>query len=171
LEPSAWDSRSVLQSERLRADHPGMRANERVDNAFWWAVVSAALIVVGSLGPWGKGLNGLVTVSGVDGDGKITLICGLLAAGVLVFEARGTVDRTLLALLVPLALIAATVGVVDIAKVLGTQTSGSPLFKGDIVSPGWGIWLVILASASLVAASIAGVVRRQPRLKARVTGR
>ena len=31
---------------------------------FWWAVVSAALMIVGSFGPWARAF--IVTVSGVD---------------------------------------------------------------------------------------------------------
>ena len=38
---------------------------------FWWAVVSVALMIIGSCGPWARVV--FASVSGLEGDGLITL--------------------------------------------------------------------------------------------------
>ncbi len=113
----------------------------RRDGIYWWALASAGLIIVGSLGPWAKALGGLLSRDGVDGDGIITLICGVLAIGVLIAEGAGaTRSRSLFALCVPLGLVSAIVGIVDIRHLIGTQNpAGTELFgKADQIQPGWG---------------------------------
>ena len=52
------------------------------------AIAAAVLVIVGSLGPWVSVVapfGGSLSVSGTNGDGKITLCCGLLATVLLAF--------------------------------------------------------------------------------------
>ncbi len=111
--------------------------------------ICGGLILVGSLGPWAQvtSIFGTATVSGTTGDGKLTLAVGALALGgflssvwVLRWVAGG---------------IGLAIGVYD-------WWNASSKFR-DINSTaavhagiGWGLWLVIAASAfALVAAAVA----------------
>lgn len=129
---------------------------------FWWAVVSAGLMIVGSFGPWSRAF--IVTVSGVDGDGWLVILAAVAALVALYFGAKRPGLRRVSIIVCALAG-AAGLGVViyDGNDIFGNQSSGDEddLFGGtDLVTPGWGIWMAGLASASLVLASIALYVRR-----------
>jgi hypothetical protein len=129
---------------------------------FWWAVVSAALMIVGSFGPWARAF--IVTVSGVDGDGWF-LVFAAIAALVLLYLG---VKRPRLRLVAIIACVLAGVvglGIViyDGNDIFGKQSSGDEddLFGGeDLVTPGWGIWMAGLASGSLILSGLALFVTR-----------
>jgi hypothetical protein len=53
---------------------------------FWWAVASAALMVIGSFGPWARAF--IVSVSGVDGDGWFVVLAAAVAGGMLYLYVR-----------------------------------------------------------------------------------
>lgn len=129
---------------------------------FWWALASAGLMIVGSFGPWARAF--IVTVSGVDGDGWLVILAAVAALAALYFGAKRPGLRFVSIIVCALAG-AAGLGVViyDGNDIFGNQSSGDEddLFGGaDLVTPGWGIWVAGLASASLVLASIALYVRR-----------
>jgi hypothetical protein len=129
---------------------------------FWWAVVSAALMIVGSFGPWARAF--IVTVSGVDGDGWLVIFAALAALGVLYLGVTRPRLRRLSIVVCALAGAAGLAVVIyDGNDIFGDQSSGDEddLFGGaDLVTPGWGIWMAGLASASLILASVALYVRR-----------
>jgi hypothetical protein len=131
---------------------------------FWWIGVSALLVCVGSIGPWAKVL--FISVGGLDGDGWITLIAGLCALALLAVYVRGTQrPRPVwpLGLLLIAGVIAGGTGIYDWAQIESVvgDTSEDALFDlGSAVSVGWGLVLVTLSAASLVAATVVTAGRR-----------
>jgi hypothetical protein len=129
---------------------------------FWWAVASAALMVVGSFGPWARAF--IVTVSGVDGDGWLVIFAAIGALAALYFGASKPRLRRVSIIVCAIAGAAGLAVVIyDGNDIFGDQSSGDEddLFGGaDLVTPGWGIWMAGVASASLILASIALYVRR-----------
>jgi hypothetical protein len=111
------------------------------------ALVAAGGVVLGSIGPWGSTPFG--DVAGTDGDGVITLVLGI-AAAIVVFT-RPSGSRWLWAGLV-LGAFCAIIGIVDIAD-LSSEESEFFGEKVDLVSPGWGIWLMTISSLVLAAGS------------------
>ncbi|MEY4174801.1 MAG: hypothetical protein RI900_1966 [Actinomycetota bacterium] len=101
------------------------------------ALAAGALVVVGSLLPWAKVL-GFISVSGTDGDGKITLVLGALAiAGLFVRKASSLIGVAVIFLL------SLAIGVYDFVNVSNkiTEAEGE-IFEGG-VSVGIGLYLVI----------------------------
>lgn len=129
---------------------------------FWWAAISAGLMIVGSFGPWARAF--IVTVSGVDGDGWLVILAAVAALVALYFGANRPRLRRVSILVCALAGAAGLAVVLyDGNDIFGDQSTGDEddLFGGtDLVTPGWGIWMAGLASASLLFASIALLVRR-----------
>ena len=124
---------------------------------FWWAAVSAGLMVIGSFGPWARAF--IVTVSGVDGDGWLVILAALAALVALYVGVNRPSFRRVSIVVCALAG-AAGLGIVvyDGNNIFGDQSTGGEddLFGGvDLVTPGWGIWMAGLASTSLVIASVA----------------
>ncbi|MEV4423717.1 hypothetical protein AB0L40_27690 [Patulibacter sp. NPDC049589] len=109
---------------------PPALSRERV-----WGLVSAVAVVVGSIGPWATW--GPVTVWGLDADGVITLVLGLLAVA-------GVVTRRFPIALVVVAAVTTLIGIADTVDV----SSGNAFFDP---SPGWGVILTALGGTSLTA--------------------
>lgn len=108
-----------------------------------WGLGSAAAIVAGSLGPWATA--GPFSAAGTDAghDGTITLALG---AAALLPVAIGRL-RPLVGVLAVLAL---SVGLYDTLDVHGRATA---LYPGAV---GWGLVVVDLAAASLLAWTLLG---------------
>lgn len=102
-------------------------------------------MVIGSVAPWAEGLGGLVSVSGLDGDGWFPLIAGIVAAVVILRFRPGSSKKGLIAALV-IALIATLAVGYDVL-------SGSDAFEvtGGLVSLSWGIYLSLVASLAVTA--------------------
>lgn len=117
-----------------------MRLEQRVA----LGLLGAAMIVGGSFGPWKTAL-GIISVSGTsgNGDGLISLVCGLVAAG-LVMAGR----RAFAAIAAGIALL---VGIVDLVTVLH-QVSGSD----GLASLGWGLPVLILGAVLVVGSCVDG---------------
>jgi len=117
---------------------------------FWVAIVCAAGIALGSLGPWATAL--FVSRSGVSGDGKFTLVAGVFAALMLVAYSQND-DRTGPVLAGVCALVAGALGVYRFRAVESSE--GVELFERrvDVIEVGWGLYVVVLASAALLFTS------------------
>lgn len=113
------------------------------------AVASPALVIIGSLGPWVSAtlpFVGAFSVSGTDGDGKITLSCGIAAAVMLAFLVTSNQSGVWLGLLAGIALgIAALIGIVDWGNV-GDEISASDQEFGGLVRVGWGLQVMTLSA-------------------------
>jgi hypothetical protein len=121
------------------------------------ALIAAVGIVVGSLGPWITFL--MLDRSNTDGDGKYTLVLGIIASAMLfvVLNLGGSATKTvLMQRLGRLAALAGVlsflVGVIDAHEVLSRHVE---LF-GQTIGPqiGWGLWLVLIASLALTVTAI-----------------
>jgi hypothetical protein len=124
---------------------------------FWWTAVSAVLMVVGGFGPWASALG--VTLSGIDGgDGWFLIIPGLLALGLLFVQVSRADARWPMILVLLLGALGALVAIVDLNDIssLGSESA----LLDDVVDTGWALYLSLIASLSLMAASIATLVRR-----------
>lgn len=126
-------------SRSTTTTRPGGVTRERA-----WGLASAVAVVVGSLGPWAT--FGPFAKNGLDGDGVITLVLGLLVL------AAVWLRRAPLAVLVAGALVA-LIGIIDTIDVAGSDVL-SP-------SPGWGVLLTAAAGISVVAWAVLEVTRRR----------
>jgi hypothetical protein len=112
-------------------------------------IIAAVMVALGALLPWAtvSSLFGSISVSGTDGDGVFTLLCGI-AIGVMF----GLWKRPALIVAVVLAGISALVGIIDLVDI--GRTAGE---LGGLVdaSPGIGLFLTVLAS---IAALVLGVL-------------
>jgi hypothetical protein len=109
-------------------------------------------MAVGSFGPWARAL--FVNVSGLEGDGVITLAIALAAAASLWRYAAGGSPAFLVAIAAG-AVIAAAIGVYDATEI---ESQSSIDFFGEqleLASVGWGLYLMIAASISLAIAALA----------------
>lgn len=138
-----------------------MMANRALPKSFWWSVGSLVPMVVGAFGPWAK-VTDLVTINGTDGgrDGWFVLGAAVTAAVALLAFARFRRGWLFaLPLLAGLLSVAATA--YDLND-LGNAASDAQLF-GLAVSAGWGIYVALGGSISLVVASIALVIENRYR--------
>ena len=115
----------------------------------------AALVMVGSLGPWIT--NASAAASGIDGDGAITLLLGAVAAALLFVTTRtneAVVRRVrVLRVLAALTFLAAAVTGGNIMNTVWNAEGDAASF-----SVGWGLWIVVLAS--ILGAGVAMVKPR-----------
>ena len=122
---------------------------------------AAAVVIVGSFGPWAKVSQ--FSAGGMDGDGVITLVSAVVAAiAILVASAGGT--RPALGsdwIAAAGATIAMFVAVYDSIEVPST-TSG--VLDQEIVrTAGWGLWATLIGSIVLTAVAVAIVIRARLR--------
>jgi hypothetical protein len=130
-------------------------------HGWYWALVSSALMVVGGFGPWATVL--VFSVSGTNGDGWLLIVGGLLAGGLLAFK-RTQLWPLVISGLVALAGLATAI--YDLANLSSVADDG---FLEGAVSPGWGLYLCLLASGSLLAASVVTARLRTPPVEPSVT--
>jgi hypothetical protein len=117
---------------------------------FWWAAASIVLMVVGAFGPWAT-ILGFDTYSGTDGSAGWTVVgaaaIGAVGVGLLVRWRR----RWLC--LVPF--LVATAGVATAGYNLNDIRSLNASLGGvDLMSTGWGIYVALAGSVSLLLASV-----------------
>lgn len=112
------------------------------------ASVGAAAMVLGSFGPWAKGFGGLVSVSGIDGggDGWLSVVAGLLVAGVVYHMASRR--RTSAGHAIVLFIGAAAGGWIAYYDI------GNVSDRGEFVQVGWGLYVV---AAGALAAGLGGL--------------
>lgn len=117
--------------------------------SFWWAIGSAAAMVLGAFAPWARVL-GFLSVNGTDGDGWVVIGAAIVAVGVIVLRQRR--GRGLWPFVVTFlaAVVAAAVAIHDWTDIHG--------FAGEtegLVDTAWGIYLATIGSVSLGLSSIA----------------
>ena len=115
------------------------------------ALFGFAGVILGAFLPWAHVL--FFSVSGLDGDGVITLILGVIGAALITFGRRGT--TTLVAALV--GVVACGIGLYDSVNlsIVAQESAGT-------ASVGAGLWLTIFASALAVVASVSDAVEWEP---------
>src|SRR3954452_1475721 len=107
------------------------------------ALLGGIIMVAGSLGPWATA--GFISISGTQGDGKITLAAGAVAIIFTVLMSSNTGGALSAAMAVLAALVGGGAGVVDLNHVQDTLQG--------LGSVGWGLYAVI-AGAALVAIGV-----------------
>lgn len=112
-------------------------------------LVACLAAVVGAIGPWQTTF--LVDVAGTEGDGLITLVLGSLAGLLLLTKPAGS---GWLAFGGVLAGIGAVVAAYDLVQVLSSEQE---IFgqQVELVQPGWGLWLSLIALIALTVVSAA----------------
>jgi len=122
----------------------------------WWAVASAVLMVIGGFGPWATALD-TINVSGTDGDGWF-IIGGGIIAGVLLFRHLQNGSRRLAIVAVVISALCTLIALYDLTDVNRVAADAG---LGDVIDPAWGLYLSILASASMTAAAVAALRERR----------
>ena len=119
-----------------------------------WAAASLVLMVIGAVGPWAKVL-GTITINGTDGgrDGWIVIGAAAVAAILLLVYSRRR-RRWLLVLSVLAGLAGAGTAAYDLVDI-GSRFPGSSFGGSGLVSVGWGIYVALIGSVSLVVAAVA----------------
>jgi hypothetical protein len=136
----------------------------------WWAVGSTVLMLVGAFGPWAKVL-GIVTVNGTDDgkDGWIVVGAAAVAAIVIGSFVRWP-RRWLLTLPILAGIAGAATAAYDINDIKSLAPTSDSLFGSvEVVDTGWGIYLALVSSLSLILASIALWVETSRRPGTRVS--
>ncbi len=128
----------------------------------WVALGAAVLVVLGSFMPW-VNVPFLGAVSGTSGDGMLTLVLGLIAAGVAVAAGLGRAQLAMFAVAGIASLIALFIGIYDLTNV----TSGMAELEDEIftVALGPGLPMIVLGGFVAVGACVAGIVatRKLPK--------
>ena len=121
---------------------------------FSWVVGSAALMVVGSFGPWAKVPGS--TVSGLDGsnDGWFVVAIAVVACAVFLWKRRKT--QAGFAAIVG-GVLGASVAMYDRSHLKDAVSEGGEL--GELVQVGWGLNLAMVASISLAIAGAVWIVK------------
>ncbi|MHB9287735.1 hypothetical protein ACKVMT_11945 [Halobacteriales archaeon Cl-PHB] len=113
--------------------------------------------VVGAVLPWASFMG--QSVSGLDGDGVITLILGIAAAGVIVVREWGQMDQAGVGVLGLLTLAIGGMAYSDIGSLASMGGSGSGFSIS--ISPGIGLYLTLLAGILMLAGAALGYSNSQ----------
>ncbi len=147
------------------------------------ALVASVGLIIGSIGPWATvfasssffarswgGMDGDGR-GGMDGDGIVTLIMGIAATAALFWVLNlGFIGGKpkLMTNLGNAAAIAGAIGaIVGITTIIDVRSRSVDIF-GKTIRPevGWGLWLVLISSVTLIATAI--IVSVQARKKSDV---
>jgi hypothetical protein len=122
---------------------------------FWWALGSAALMAIGSFGAWVTFLG--FSRGGIEGgDGWFVLAAAAIGAGLVLWH-NNTPAVWKLGLVAVAGLVAVGVAIYDWTEIESIASESDNEFTAalaEAVSPGWGLILSVLASASLVGSMI-----------------
>lgn len=131
---------------------PGALGAKHGDRGPLYALIGGAVAaIVGSVGPWVNAL--FVSVSGTTGDGRITLVLALIALGAGWWALRGGSAGAGTLGAIAGILIAVTAGY-DLIQIYGT--TGKILGEDvQVASPGWGIWLTLVAGVAVGVGALA----------------
>jgi hypothetical protein len=152
------DWRSLPDGQlRSRSDVPNVIAG-------FLALGAAVLVIVGSFGPWVtvSVFMGTIEANGMDGDGKITLWCGIGAAVLLAVYLFSEAHPTWTAFLATVVLlIAGVIGAMDWTDINDRLAFADQedLAIDVFARVGWGLQVMTIASfAGALLASIQGIV-------------
>ncbi len=119
-------------------------------------IAAALLVLIGSTGPWAK--VWFITVSGLDGDGKITAALALICGGLLAYRAaKPATSRWIPAVAAAAFAVCLIFGLyylVDLQSFINEDQAEDDLF---IVQVGWGLYVLVLGALGGIAASIASL--------------
>ena len=123
---------------------------------FWWIVVSAALMVIGSFGPWAKVLG--VSISGTDGgnDGWFVIAIAAVAGAVFLWQ-REVMQAGYAA--IAGGVLGASIAIYDRTNIEDAADETGRL--GELVEVGWGLNLAMVASISLAIAGVVWIVKSE----------
>lgn len=158
------DRDDASSAERAAATTASRNPDGTLRNVVLATACGVALIIVGAFGPWVRHVLG--SVSGLDGDGVITLLAGLVATGVLFRARRSPLTRGALATVVLCALLTAAVAIyhlVDISN-LNADADAGPFAELARVFPGWGLYMTLVGAGA--AAIGGGMLLNETRLPA-----
>lgn len=116
---------------------------KRRSNESWIGLGAAALVVIGAFGPWltASSVFGSASVSGFDGDGKITVVLAVTVAALFwtSFSTWIRIGRVLVAAGIVLT------GGYDLLEANDrVESVDSEYVRASV---GWGLWLTVGASA------------------------
>ncbi|MFD6860322.1 DUF2510 domain-containing protein [Rhodococcus sp. NPDC060090] len=155
-----WDGQQWGEQTRPNAALHTPPTDRRYTANLIAALVASGGIVIGSLGPWASFFA--FSKSGVDGDGIITLILGVVAAVSLFLRfSQGADVWAALRWGTPVVgVICLVIAIVDIMNL--TSVTGE--FFGETVGVqiGWGLWLLLISSAALCLTS-SSIMKRPPK--------
>jgi hypothetical protein len=128
-----------------------------VPSLWWGAPVATLLLLIGAVGPWVSAdvplFGQSLSANGLDRDGSITLLLGIVAGVLLVVwrQKRAAWAGVVAAVLGALTIL---IAIIDIADVSGKSS--------DVVdlSVGWGLWLTLVGAIVLTVVSVLLTVRR-----------
>ena len=149
----AQASAQAPQRSRRQGDGGGSLGSLRTaPTTYWAALAAAAAVVIGSFGTWATALGGLLSKSGTEGDGVLTLVLAVVALlGLWAFWRKPR--RWAAVGVLVLGVLIFAIGIYDLVDVESTAN----------VSAGWGLYLVVAASAILGPVSF-DLARRFVRL-------
>ncbi|RIK43771.1 MAG: hypothetical protein DCC58_09140 [Chloroflexi bacterium] len=118
-------------------------------------LASAVLVVVGSIGPWATIFLG--SISGLDGDGRLTFFLGIVAGIVALLRiAQPTRRRALAWLAAGVFTVAAVISIYDWSNLQQVADSSSIA----IIRVGWGLQLTAIAAVAGALVAFVAAVRR-----------
>ena len=152
-----WDG--AAWTEHRVASPQSAEPHRRVPGELWFALGATAVMIIGAVGPWVDAV--IVSVGGLNGDGIIVLVAGLVAAGPLLYSwtQRPDLLRSVAVWAIVCGLVGSATAIYDIVQIYGADTE---LFGARIGNPGWGIWASVAGSLTLIvaAASLLAMERR-----------
>ena len=126
-------------------------ARPALPKTFWWAASSVVLMAVGAFGPWATVL-GVMTYSGTDGNAGWTVVVSAVIGAI----ALGLLVRWRTRWLCAVPFLAGAAGAATAAYNINDISSFNTSLGGDeLMSMGWGIYIALAGSISLLLASVA----------------
>jgi peptidoglycan/LPS O-acetylase OafA/YrhL len=150
-----WDGNQWTDNYSPAAAAAGPAAAGALAPLWWGAPAAVGLLVLGAIGPWATvdiaalGQSASASEGGLESDGVITLILGLIGGGLLGLW-RAQRARWQAIVTAVLGALAVLVAIIDISDVSGTDVG---LGGAADVSVGWGLWVTLLGSIVLVVVS------------------
>ena len=110
----------------------------------WLMMAGAVAVIIGSFLDWATAFGGLAAKSGMDGDGVITLVTGIvmLLVAFLMTRGGGKAKNIVFGLAAAISLLVAIIDLIDVGST-------------DEVSIGIGLWIVAIGAV----VAIVGFVR------------
>lgn len=131
----------------------------------WVALGGAVLVVLGSFMPW-VNVPLLGAVSGTSGDGSITLVLGLIAAGLALVAGLGRAQTVMYLISAGVVLLATLIGIYDLVNVTNGINESSNEYFTALLGPG--LPMIVVGGLVAICACIAGVVAVQKDKRSRL---